>query len=171
VLIGLLIKIESKGPVLFTQWRNGFNQNPFMIYKFRSMTVTEEGAAVRQAVKNDVRVTKIGAFIRRWNLDELPQIVNVIKGNMSLVGPRPHPLNLDEAEEKRVSLYARRFNIKPGMTGWAQVNGARGSVSDENSMARRIELDLWYMDHWSLALDVMIMIKTVTSKKAFENAF
>lgn len=169
--IALLIKLESKGPILFKQWRNGFNQNPFMIYKFRSMTVTEEGAAVRQAEKNDARVTKIGTFIRRWNLDELPQIINVIKGNMSLVGPRPHPLNLDEAEEKRVSLYARRFNIKPGMTGWAQVNGARGSVSDENSMTRRIELDLWYMDNWSLALDIIIMLKTVTSKKAFENAF
>lgn len=171
LLVALLIRKESEGKALFKQWRNGFNQNPFQIYKFRSMRVVEEGAAVKAATRNDSRITKVGAFIRKWNIDEVPQLINVIKGDMSLVGPRPHPLNLDAEEEKRVSFYAKRFNIKPGMTGWAQIHGLRGSVDGKNSMKKRIDYDIYYMDNWSVWLDVKIMIKTVTSKKAFENAF
>jgi len=125
VIAAVLIKLESAGPVFFLQHRYGFNQKPFRIFKFRTMRTLEDGAVIEQAKKNDPRVTKVGAWLRRWSIDELPQLFNVIKGDMSLVGPRPHALSHDREYEQRIALYARRHNVKPGITGWAQIHGLR----------------------------------------------
>ena len=136
------------------------------------MSVTEDGAAeFRQATKNDARITRVGAFLRRTNLDELPQLLNVLTGSMSLVGPRPHAMAHDRAFEHRIALYARRHNVRPGITGWAQVNGLRGDTSTDEKMRSRIEHDLYYIDNWSLALDLRILVMTVLSRKAYRNAF
>jgi Undecaprenyl-phosphate glucose phosphotransferase len=170
LLIGVIIACESRGAVLFKQKRRGFNQEVFEIYKFRSMYVVEEGENIRAAKPNDPRITRIGRFIRRWNIDELPQILNVLRGEMSLVGPRPHALVHEAEFEQKVSFYARRYNIKPGMTGWAQVHGFRGGITSRNTMDKRVEYDLWYMDHWRLSLDVLIMVRTF-SRRAFDNAY
>jgi Undecaprenyl-phosphate glucose phosphotransferase len=169
-LIALVIKLDSPGPVFFIQRRYGFNQEPFRIYKFRSMTVAEEGRAVRQVRPGDGRVTRVGTFLRRWNLDELPQLVNVLRGHMSLVGPRPHALVHDQQYERTVALYARRHNVKPGMTGWAQVNGRRGEISSGDDIRERVELDLYYIDHWTLIFDVKILALTIFSASAYRNA-
>jgi Undecaprenyl-phosphate glucose phosphotransferase len=170
VVIAALIKLESPGPALFQQRRYGFNQEPFRIFKFRSMTVTEDGLAVRQAQRGDPRITLVGAFLRRWNLDELPQLLNVLRGEMSLVGPRPHALVHDQQFERTFALYARRHNVKPGLTGWAQVNGHRGEVSDDEQIRSRVEHDLYYIDHWSLTFDCKIVALTLLSSKAYQNA-
>jgi exopolysaccharide biosynthesis polyprenyl glycosylphosphotransferase len=168
--VALAIKLDSRGPVLFAQKRYGFNQQPFRIRKFRSMTVAEDGRAVRQAQVGDSRITRVGAFLRRWSLDELPQLYNVLRGDMSLVGPRPHALTHDQQFERIVSLYARRHNVKPGITGWAQVNGRRGEVSTSEDIRERVELDLYYIDHWSLTFDLKIIALTLFSAKAYRNA-
>ncbi len=170
LLIAVLIKLDSAGPVFFRQWRHGFNQRQFRIFKFRSMTVAEDGDVVVQAVKNDPRVTRIGRHLRRWNLDELPQLVNVLLGHMSLVGPRPHALTHDREYERQIAFYARRHNIKPGITGWAQVNGLRGITDTEEKMRARVEHDLYYIDNWSIPLDLYILVLTVLSPKSFRNA-
>lgn len=169
-LIALAIKLDSPGPVLFRQQRLGFNQRAFQIVKFRSMTVAEDGDTVRQATRNDARVTRVGRFLRRWNLDELPQLLNVLAGQMSLVGPRPHAIAHDREYDTRISLYARRHNVKPGITGWAQVHGFRGET-DNDSMRARVEHDLYYIDNWSILLDMEILLRTVMTRKAFRNAF
>ena len=172
VLAAIAIKLDSPGPVLFRQNRYGFNQEPFSIFKFRTMTVTEDGAAeFKQAARGDVRITRAGAFLRRTNIDELPQLLNVLTGSMSLVGPRPHAMAHDRAFEGRIALYARRHNVKPGITGWAQVNGFRGDTSTDDKMRARIEHDLYYIDNWSLMLDLRILFMTVFSRKAYRNAF
>ncbi len=168
--IAVLIKLDSAGPVLFRQWRHGFNQRQFRIFKFRSMSVAEDGDVVVQAVKNDPRVTRVGRYLRRWNLDELPQLVNVLLGHMSLVGPRPHALTHDREYERQIAFYARRHNIKPGITGWAQVNGFRGITDTEEKMRARVEHDLYYIDNWSIPLDLYILALTVLSPKSFRNA-
>jgi len=168
--IAVLIKLDSAGPVLFRQWRHGFNQRQFRIFKFRTMTVAEDGDVVVQAVKNDPRVTRIGRHLRRWNLDELPQLANVLLGHMSLVGPRPHALTHDREYERQIASYARRHNIKPGITGWAQVNGFRGITDTEEKMRARVEHDLYYIDNWSIPLDLYILALTVLSPKSFRNA-
>jgi Undecaprenyl-phosphate glucose phosphotransferase len=170
VAIAVLIKLDSAGPVLFRQWRHGFNQRQFRIFKFRTMTVAEDGDVVVQAVKDDPRVTSVGRYLRRWNLDELPQLVNVLLGHMSLVGPRPHALTHDREYERQIAFYARRHNIKPGITGWAQVNGFRGITDTEEKMRARVEHDLYYIDNWSIPLDVYILALTVLSPKSFRNA-
>jgi Undecaprenyl-phosphate glucose phosphotransferase len=170
LVIALLIALDSKGPVLFLQRRYGFNQQPFRIWKFRTMTTMDDGDQVRQATRNDPRITRVGAWLRRWNLDELPQLVNVLQGHMSLVGPRPHALAHDHEYERKIGLYARRHNVKPGITGWAQVNGLRGETDTDDKMARRVSYDLWYIDNWTVWLDLMIMVRTVFSPKAFRNA-
>jgi Undecaprenyl-phosphate glucose phosphotransferase len=170
LVIALLIALDSKGPVLFLQRRYGFNQQPFRIWKFRTMTTMDDGDQVRQATRNDPRITRVGAWLRRWNLDELPQLVNVLQGHMSLVGPRPHALAHDHEYERKIGLYARRHNVKPGITGWAQVNGLRGETDTDDKMARRVSFDLWYIDNWTVWLDLMIMVRTVFSPKAFRNA-
>lgn len=168
--LALLIKLDSKGPVLFFQRRYGFNQEPFRIVKFRTMTSLDDGDLVPQASKGDSRITRVGAWMRRWNLDELPQLLNVVQGRMSLVGPRPHALAHDREYEQKIALYARRHNVKPGITGWAQVNGLRGVTDTDEKMARRVAHDLWYIDNWSFWLDVAILVRTFFSRKAYRNA-
>ena len=169
-VIALAIKLESRGPVFFLQRRYGFNQEPFRIFKFRSMTVAENGSAFRQATAGDTRVTRVGRWLRRLNLDELPQLINVLLGNMSLVGPRPHALAHDQQFDDKIALYARRHNVIPGITGWAQVNGFRGDTSTVDKMHNRVDCDLYYIDNWSLWLDVRILFLTVFSRKAYRNA-
>ena len=170
VVVALLIKREGGGPVFFMQRRYGFNQEPFRIYKFRSMRAMEDGRAVRQATAGDARITRIGRFMRRTNIDELPQLINVLRGEMSLVGPRPHAMAHDQAFEREVALYARRHNVRPGITGWAQVNGWRGETDTPEKILGRVEHDLHYIDNWSLLLDLSIMVRTVFSRKAYGNA-
>ncbi len=168
--MAIAIKLDSKGPVFFVQRRYGFNQEPFRILKFRSMTTMEDDRKLEQVKAGDRRVTKIGRFLRRSNIDELPQLLNVLRGDMSLVGPRPHALAHDQAFEREVALYARRHNVRPGITGWAQVNGWRGETDTPEKVLGRVEHDLHYIDNWSLLLDVSIMVRTVFSKKAYRNA-
>lgn len=169
--VALAIKIESKGPVFFLQRRYGFNQETFRIVKFRSMRVTEDGSRVRQATRGDPRVTRVGRFIRRFNIDELPQLLNVLRGEMSLVGPRPHALIHNQQYEQSIADYARRHNVKPGITGWAQIHGLRGEVSGTKLMERRLRHDLYYIDNWSIGLDLRILAMTLFSTKAFTNAY
>ena len=171
ILIAVLIKRDSPGPVFFLQRRFGFNQKPFHIIKFRSMWTLGDGPVVRQARKNDPRLTKIGAWLRRWNIDEIPQLFNVIKGDMSLVGPRPHALSHDREFERRISNYARRQNVKPGITGWAQIHGLRGETDTDDKMGKRVEHDLYYIDNWSVLLDLRILIRTVISSASYRNAY
>jgi Undecaprenyl-phosphate glucose phosphotransferase len=170
LLIALAIRLDSKGPVLFLQRRFGFNQEPFRIFKFRTMSTTDDGEVIRQATRGDPRITRIGGFLRRYNLDELPQLINVIAGQMSLVGPRPHALAHDREYQRKIALYARRHNVKPGITGWAQVNGLRGETDTDEKMARRIAYDHWYIDNWSFWLDLGILLRTLFSPRAFRNA-
>jgi Undecaprenyl-phosphate glucose phosphotransferase len=169
-LIALLIRLDSPGPVFFRQRRYGFNQQMFRIIKFRTMTTLDDGDIVRQACHNDHRITRIGRWLRRWNIDELPQLINVLRGDMSLVGPRPHALSHDREYEQRVALYARRHNVKPGITGWAQVNGLRGEIDTDDKLRRRIDYDLYYIDNWSLLFDLKILLYTVFSRDAYRNA-
>lgn len=169
-LVAAAIKIDSPGPVLYFQARHGFNKNRFRIVKFRSMRTTEEGAAIRQATADDPRITRVGRLLRRFNIDELPQILNVLRGEMSLVGPRPHALVHDMAFETEISLYARRHNVKPGITGWAQVNGLRGETNTPEKIWQRVHYDLHYIDNWSLVFDIWIMCLTLFSRKAYSNA-
>jgi polysaccharide biosynthesis protein PslA len=171
VLIAVLIRIDSPGPVFFVQRRFGFNQQPFRIIKFRTMSTLDDGAVIAQAQRNDPRLTRIGRWLRRWNIDEIPQLFNVLTGDMSLVGPRPHALTHDREYERRISLYARRHNVKPGITGWAQIHGLRGATDTEDKMRRRVEYDLFYIDNWSLWLDMIIIARTVLSSAAYRNAY
>lgn len=168
--IAILIKLDSPGPVFFRQRRLGFNQREFLIYKFRSMSVMDDGANISQAQHNDPRVTRVGQYLRRYNLDELPQLINVLRGEMSLVGPRPHAVAHDRLFEKRIGRYPRRLNVKPGITGWAQVHGFRGETDTDAKMQARVEYDLYYIDNWSLWLDIYIMGLTVVSPAAYRNA-
>lgn len=170
LLIAALIRLDSPGPVLFRQRRYGFNQQAFRIFKFRTMTTTDDGHVVVQAKRNDPRITRLGHLLRRYNLDELPQFLNVLAGDMSLVGPRPHALAHDVEFERKIANYARRHNVKPGITGWAQVNGLRGETDTDDKMARRVAYDHWYIDNWSFWLDITILFRTVLSRKAFSNA-
>ncbi len=157
----LLVKLDSPGPILFFQTRNGFNGRTFKIMKFRSMNVLEDGHEIRQATRSDPRVTRIGRWLRRTNIDELPQLFNVLSGNMSLVGPRPHAVAHNTEYEKSIANYAFRHHVKPGITGWAQVKGFRGETPSPDLMAKRIELDLWYINNWSLWLDAKILLRTL----------
>ena len=161
LFVSVLIKLDSRGPILFTQTRNGFSGRPFRIFKFRSMSVIEDGAVIRQATRDDIRVTRIGRLLRKTSIDELPQLFNVLLGDMSLVGPRPHAFAHGTEFERLIASYAFRHHVKPGITGWAQVNGLRGETPTVDLMARRVELDLWYINHWSLWIDVKILAKTL----------
>ena len=169
-IVALLIKLDSPGPVLFLQRRYGFNREHFRIVKFRSMTTMDDGREVKQATAGDARVTRVGRILRRYNIDELPQLLNVLRGEMSLVGPRPHALAHDQLFERRIALYARRHNVKPGITGWAQVNGLRGEIDSPEKIRRRVEHDLYYIDNWSVFFDVWIIFLTVFSRNAYRNA-
>jgi exopolysaccharide biosynthesis polyprenyl glycosylphosphotransferase len=170
-VIAVAIKLDTHGPVLFRQRRNGFNQREFRIFKFRTMTTLDDGGVVRQATRNDQRITRVGRVLRRSNLDELPQLLNVILGHMSLVGPRPHAVAHNCQYEEEIRLYARRHNVKPGITGWAQVNGYRGETSAIDKMLKRVEHDFYYIDHWSLLLDIRILLTTVLSPTSYRNAY
>lgn len=169
--VALLIKLDSPGPIFFSQRRYGFNQEPFRIRKFRTMTTMEDDAALKSATRNDPRVTRIGAVLRRYSIDELPQLFNVIAGDMSLIGPRPHALAHDQLYERRIAQYARRHNVKPGITGWAQVRGFRGEIASDDKMRRRVEHDLYYIDNWSFWLDLKILMLTVFSPKTHVDAY
>jgi undecaprenyl-phosphate galactose phosphotransferase/putative colanic acid biosynthesis UDP-glucose lipid carrier transferase len=171
VIVAALVKLDSPGPVVFRQRRNGFHGSEFDIYKFRTMTVMEEGDDVVQAKRNDPRVTRVGRLLRRTSIDELPQLFNILKGDMSVVGPRPHAVAHNNRYERLVADYATRHNVKPGVTGWAQVNGLRGETPTLDLMAKRVEFDLWYIDHWSFWLDVSIMLRTMWLVFRQPNAF
>jgi putative colanic acid biosynthesis UDP-glucose lipid carrier transferase len=171
LLIAIAIKLTSKGPVLFKQPRHGENGREFNVLKFRSMSVMERGAVVTQAQRNDPRITKLGAFLRRTSLDELPQFLNVIAGDMSLVGPRPHAVAHNALYRTKILEYMRRHKVKPGITGWAQVNGHRGETDTLEKMVARVEHDLAYIQRWSLWLDVKIIFLTVFGRKVRQNAY
>jgi len=161
IVVALLVKLTSPGPVLFKQRRYGLNGEEIIVYKFRSMRVCEDGDVIRQATRDDDRVTPIGRILRKTSLDELPQFINVLQGHMSIVGPRPHAVAHNELYRKLISGYMLRHKAKPGITGWAQVNGLRGETDTVDKMAARIQLDLDYLRNWSLSLDLMIILKTV----------
>ena len=171
VLTALAIKLDSRGPVIFRQNRKGFNGQQFVMYKFRTMKVQENGPVVVQAARDDPRVTAIGRLLRSASVDELPQLLNVLKGDMSLIGPRPHALAHDDYFEKVVGDYAFRHHVKPGITGWAQCNGARGATPSVEHIAERVKLDLWYINNWSLWLDIQILIKTIAEVLRKRNAY
>lgn len=156
----LAVRLDSSGSALFRQRRNGFDRRTFTIYKFRTMSVLEDHGSIPQASRDDARVTRVGRFLRRSSIDELPQLWNVVKGDMSLVGPRPHALAHDQFYEREIGDYCVRHHVKPGITGWAQVNGLRGETRDTAHMERRVEYDLWYITNWSLLLDLRIMLRT-----------
>jgi putative colanic acid biosysnthesis UDP-glucose lipid carrier transferase len=161
ILISVGVKLSSKGPVIFKQKRYGLDGQQIVVYKFRTMTVMEDGADVRQASSNDKRVTKFGRFLRKTSLDELPQFINVLQGCMSIVGPRPHAISHNEMYRSLIKGYMVRHKVKPGITGWAQVNGYRGETATVESMRRRIEYDLQYLNKWSIGLDLKIILKTI----------
>jgi putative colanic acid biosysnthesis UDP-glucose lipid carrier transferase len=161
LLTVILIRLESPGSVLFRQRRTGLNGKVFWIYKFRSMTVAEDGDIIVQAKRGDQRTTKVGAFIRRTSIDELPQLFNVLRGEMSLVGPRPHAVAHDEFYAKAIPDYRLRFRVRPGITGLAQVCGFRGETRDLAEMEARIEKDNEYIDTWSIWLDIKILVRTL----------
>jgi Undecaprenyl-phosphate glucose phosphotransferase len=156
----IAIRLDSSGPALFRQTRHGFNGRPFRIYKFRTMTVMENGDIVEQAKKSDKRVTRVGKWLRRYSIDELPQLLNVFLGDMSLVGPRPHASAHERYFTSVIEKYAFRHHMKSGITGWAQVHGARGETDTVDKMQRRVELDIWYISNWSIWLDFSVMIRT-----------
>lgn len=168
VVIAFAVKITSKGPVIFKQDRYGLDGKKIKVWKFRSMTVTENSNVVTQATKNDARITPLGAFLRRTSLDELPQFINVLKGDMSIVGPRPHAVAHNEEYRKKVEFYMLRHKAKPGITGWAQINGWRGETDTLDKMEKRVEFDLHYIKHWSLWFDIKIIFLTIF--KGFKNA-
>ena len=161
VVVMAAIRMESPGPAIFRQRRTGYRGQVFTILKFRTMTVAEDCATVRQATRNDERVTEVGALLRKLSIDELPQLWNVMRGDMSIVGPRPHALAHDEYYGALIPPYAARFRAKPGLTGYAQVNGFRGEITDMRCMSDRVAADNSYIEEWSLALDVAILLKTV----------
>jgi putative colanic acid biosynthesis UDP-glucose lipid carrier transferase len=171
LMAALLIKLESKGPALFRQTRGGLNGRTFTIYKLRSMRCTENGTDVVQAQRNDDRVTRIGKIVRSTSVDELPQLINVLKGDMSLVGPRPHAQAHDEFYSAQIPTYNMRFQARPGLTGLAQIRGFRGATSDVEDMSNRVRSDIAYIDTWTLMSDIRIMLLTVPHLLMAENAY
>ena len=169
--IAVAVRLDSAGPVLFRQQRLGLNGKPFTILKFRTMMVAEDGAQVLQARKNDPRVTRAGHFLRVWSLDELPQLFNVLKGEMSLVGPRPHARAHDEHYAALIGYYTQRQRVKPGITGWAQVHGLRGETPTVKSMRDRVDFDVWYARHAGIALDLQILFRTAFEVFRRRNAY
>jgi Undecaprenyl-phosphate glucose phosphotransferase len=170
VATSIAIRLDSPGPILFRQTRHGFNGRPFKIYKFRTMHVLEDGALIPQATASDPRVTRVGRFLRRFSIDELPQLLNVLSGEMSIVGPRPHASAHDKHFSEILEKYAFRQHVKAGMTGWAQVQGARGETDKPEKMQQRVDLDIWYINHWSLWFDLYIILQTARIVLIGENA-
>jgi undecaprenyl-phosphate galactose phosphotransferase/putative colanic acid biosynthesis UDP-glucose lipid carrier transferase len=171
LLTALAIKFDSRGPVLFLQHRNGFNAKRFSIFKFRTMTVMEEGDSVIQATRHDPRITQFGAVLRASSIDELPQLFNVLLGDMSLVGPRPHAVAHDNHYSNLLSDYAFRHHVKPGITGWAQIQGCRGGTAQVGQMKKRLDFDLWYINNWNVGLDLVILVRTVLEVVRPRNAY
>jgi exopolysaccharide biosynthesis polyprenyl glycosylphosphotransferase len=169
--VAALIALDGNGLPIFRQLRHGFNNEPIKVFEFRTMRLVEKGTDFTQAVRNDGRVTPLGRILRKTNIDELPQLINVLLGEMSLVGPRPHPIKLNERFDPELSLLFRRHNVKPGITGWAQVNGCRGATDTLEKMKKRLEYDLYYVDHWSFLFDLQIILMTFLSKEAYDNAY
>ena len=159
--VALLVKVGSPGPVIFKQRRYGLDGEQIIVYKFRSMAVTEDGGSIQQACKNDARITRLGAVLRKTSLDELPQFINVLQGRMSIVGPRPHAVAHNELYRTLIKGYMVRHKVRPGITGWAQVNGLRGETATLDKMQSRIDFDLDYLRNWSLSLDIFIILKTI----------
>jgi putative colanic acid biosynthesis UDP-glucose lipid carrier transferase len=170
-VIGIAIKLSSPGPVFFRQQRLGLNGRPFMCFKFRSMKLHQEHGVVTQATQNDPRITKIGAFLRRTSLDELPQFINVLLGDMSVVGPRPHALQHNELYQDKLEMYMLRHRVKPGITGWAQIHGYRGETDTVDKMAKRVQFDLHYIKNWSFAMDMKIIVWTAFKGWTGNNAY
>jgi putative colanic acid biosynthesis UDP-glucose lipid carrier transferase len=160
LIVAVAIKLESSGPVLFKQQRCGFNGRRFTIYKFRTMSVLEDGPTIAQAKVGDARLTRLGGWLRRTSIDEIPQLINVLEGTMSVVGPRPHAVAHDNEFDKAIRNYAYRRRMKPGLTGLAQIKGFRGPTPTPASIERRVKHDLRYIDNWSLGLDLMILLQT-----------
>ncbi len=171
LLVALGVKLSSPGPVLFKQRRYGLDGDNIVVYKFRTMTVCEDGETVAQAQRDDPRVTRFGSFLRRSSLDELPQFINVLQGRMSVVGPRPHAVAHNETYRKLIDGYMVRHKVKPGITGWAQVNGLRGETETLEKMKERVVYDLDYLRHWSLGLDLKIILKTISLLFRDRNAY
>lgn len=171
VIVAIAIKLETRGKVLFWQERHGYNNTVIRVAKFRSMLSNVDHGSFVQARPDDARVTHVGRILRRTNIDELPQLLNVLIGDMSIVGPRPHATAHNAMFEDRIMPFSRRHNIKPGITGWAQVNGHRGETDTLEKMQRRVEHDLYYIDNWSLLLDLKIILLTLLSKRAYINAY
>jgi putative colanic acid biosynthesis UDP-glucose lipid carrier transferase len=161
LVLAIGVKLSSPGPIIFKQRRNGLQGEEIIVYKFRSMRAMDNGPVVRQATKDDPRITKFGAFIRRTSLDELPQFINVLQGRMSIVGPRPHAVAHNEQYRQLIKAYMVRHKVKPGITGWAQVNGHRGETDTIEKMQARVEYDLEYLRNWSLGLDLQIIVRTI----------
>ena len=161
LIVAIGVKLSSPGPIIFKQRRNGLDGEEIIVYKFRSMRTMDNGPVVKQATKDDPRITKFGAFIRRTSLDELPQFINVLQGRMSIVGPRPHAVAHNEEYRQLIKAYMVRHKVKPGITGWAQVNGLRGETDTIEKMKARVEYDLEYLRNWSLGLDLQIIVRTV----------
>ena len=173
ILLGLAIgvKLSSPGPAIFRQKRNGLDGEEIIVYKFRSMRSQDNGTVVKQATKGDSRITPFGAFIRRTSLDELPQFINVLQGRMSIVGPRPHAVAHNEEYRRLIKAYMVRHKVRPGITGWAQVNGYRGETETIDKMQARVEFDLEYLRNWSLGLDLQIIIRTIRLMIFDRNAY
>jgi putative colanic acid biosynthesis UDP-glucose lipid carrier transferase len=170
-LVAIVTKLDSPGPVIFRQTRRGLNGKPFHILKFRTMTVLEDGDTIKQAVRSDKRVTRVGLWWRRTSIDELPQLINVLRGEMSIVGPRPHAAAHDNHFDQLIANYALRHRMKPGITGYAQVKGLRGETPTVEAMQRRVDLDLWYIDNWSFLFDFAIVLRTVVEIVRGQNAY
>jgi len=171
LFIAIAIKFESKGPVFFVQRRHGFNHEVIPVIKFRTMSALEDGNSIVQATRDDDRTTRVGRFLRRSSLDELPQLLNVVKGQMSIVGPRPHAIAHNEMYTTMIRSYSKRHTVKPGITGWAQINGYRGATPDPKMMEKRIEYDLFYIANWSLWLDIKIILLTPLRGLVHPNAY
>ncbi len=171
VFISIAVKLTSSGPVFFKQYRYGIDGKAIKVWKFRSMNVMENGDKVTQAKKGDNRLTPIGSFLRRTSLDELPQFINVIQGSMSIVGPRPHAVAHNEEYRKLINGYMLRHLVKPGITGWAQINGWRGETDTLEKMEKRIEFDLDYIRNWSVFLDAKIVFLTIFKGFIDKNAY
>jgi exopolysaccharide biosynthesis polyprenyl glycosylphosphotransferase len=170
VLISIVVKLDSTGPALFCQARNGRNREVIKVYKFRTM-YQSGSTEFKQAKKDDPRITRVGAFLRKTSLDELPQLFNVVQGSMSLVGPRPHPLKLDEDFQYVIPSLTSRYCVKPGITGWAQINGYRGETRRVSDMVERINHDRFYVKNWNILLDLKILILTVFKGWTHKNAY
>jgi putative colanic acid biosynthesis UDP-glucose lipid carrier transferase len=171
MFIAAAVKLTSSGPVIFKQKRYGLDGKEIEIYKFRSMSSQDNGAEIMQAIKNDARITPLGAFLRKTSLDELPQFIHVLQGRMSIVGPRPHAVAHNEQYRKLIEGYMLRHKVRPGITGWAQINGLRGETETVNKMVKRVEFDLDYIHRWSVWLDVKIILATVFKGFINKNAY